>query len=79
MSVFAMFATLLRGTERSERRSRRRETQKGFSLTELVITLTAVGAILTPVLNAVDSSMETIRADDSAGRWVTGRLRRWNG
>ncbi len=47
------------------RRRDRRDTQKGFTLPELVVTLAAVGAILSPVLEAVDSSMDTIRAEQN--------------
>ena len=62
MTLFAKIANPSQGAERPVRRSRRRETQKGFTMPELVIALTAVGAILSPVLNAVDTSMDTIRA-----------------
>ncbi len=65
MTLFAKIANPSQGAERSARRSRRRETQKGFTMPELVITLTAVGAIMSPVLNAVDSSMDTIRAEQN--------------
>ncbi len=47
------------------RRHARRRTEKGFSMPELVITMTAVGAILSPVLDAVDTSMDTIRTEQN--------------
>lgn len=65
MTLFAKTADPSQGAERPARRSRRRETQKGFTLPELVVTLTAVGAIMSPVLSAVDSSMDTIRAEQN--------------
>ncbi len=40
----------------------KRETQRGASMIELVITLGVGGALLTPVLNVVDESIGTIRA-----------------
>lgn len=63
--MFAKTATPSQEAERSVRRPRRRVTQKGFSLSELVVSLTAVGAILSPVFLAVDSSMDTIRAEQN--------------
>ncbi len=73
MTLFAKIANPSQGAERSARRSRRRETQKGFTLPELVVTLTAFGAIMTPVLNAVDTSMDTIRAEQNQTLLETAR------
>ncbi len=70
MNMFAMIAYAFKFTGGPARRSRGRETQKGFSLPELVVTLTAVGAIKSPVLNAVDSSMDTIRAEQNQSFWT---------
>ena len=50
---------------RDKRRDKRPESQKGFSLPELVVILTAAGAILSPVLDVVGSSMETIRSEQN--------------
>ena len=49
------------------------ETQRGFTMTELVVVMGAVGAILTPILGAVDASMDTIRVEQSEVTMQTAR------
>ena len=43
-------------------RGNRRETQRGYSMIELVVALSVGGAVMAPVVNAVDQSMVTIQA-----------------
>ena len=71
--MFAMKAYVSKIIGGAMRRRDRRESQKGFSMPELVVTMTAVGAILSPVLDAVDSSMDTIRAEQNESVLETAR------
>ena len=71
--MFARSASLNRGSREPVHRDNRRECQKGFSLPELVVILTAAGAILSPVLDVVGSSMETIRAEQNQAILETAR------
>ncbi len=43
----------------------RRQAQRGFSLPELVAVMTAVGAVLAPILSSFDSSIEAIRGEQN--------------
>lgn len=71
--MFAMTSNSSQGLDGPARRGNRRENQKGFSLPELVLTMTAVGAILSPVLDAVDSSMDSIHAEQNQTILETAR------
>ena len=71
--MFAVTSNSSQGLDGPARRVNRRENQKGFSLPELVLTMTAVGAILSPVLDAVDSSMDSIHAEQNQSILETAR------
>ena len=68
--MFAMTASASQGLDEAARHDSGRPAgkkfaQKGFSLPELAVAMTAVGAILTPVLGAVDSSLDAIRSEQN--------------
>ena len=71
--MFTKTANASRESGGRARRRNRREHQKGFSLPELVVAMTAVGAILSPVLSAVDSSMDAIRSEQNQNILETAR------
>jgi prepilin-type N-terminal cleavage/methylation domain-containing protein len=65
----------MRGTSKSvsARCSRADRAQRGFSMPELVAVMAAIGAVLTPVLSAVDSSVESIHTEQSKVVMTTAR------
>ena len=61
MNMFAMTAYVSKFINGPRCRRNGGETQKGYSVIELIVTLGVGGAVLTPVLNVVDESIGTIR------------------
>lgn len=49
----------------SVKRQKANKAQRGFSMPELIAVMTAIGAVLTPVLSAVDTSMESIHTEQT--------------